>query len=205
MADMTRDELAAYFNEHILYELLMLRYSRSLLRSPLQQLAWNANYAAFAVSARNLYDFLNNNGKNNEVNLHAYLPHAKSFRISSITKITGTLQKINQQVFHMGRQRPKDTGKVLLDRVEVVFHWTESNMVSLGASFDERFGKQIRMERASPFTVPSTYTSGPTGPGAPSPTATNHIISIGGPDLPAQTHTSHISGGFPFRKPEESD
>src|SRR6266702_81868 len=99
MADMTRDELIAYFNEHILYELLMLRYSRNLLRSQPQQLVWNANFAAFNVSARNLYEYLSNKGGNNEVNVHAYLPYAKTFRISSKSDITGTLQKINEQVF----------------------------------------------------------------------------------------------------------
>jgi hypothetical protein len=35
--------------------------------------------------------------------VHAYLLYAKTFRISPISEITGTLQKINEQVFHMGR------------------------------------------------------------------------------------------------------
>lgn len=204
MADMTRDELIAYFNEHVLYEVLMLRYTRNHLRSSPHQLVWNANFAAFNVSARNLYDYLNNKGGKNEVNVHAYLPYAKTFRISPISEITGTLQKINEQVFHMGRKRPKDTGKVTLDRVEVVFQWAQSNMVSLAASFDEDFRKEIPMDRADPAVVPTIPTSGPTGPGASGPTSTNHVIAVG--HLPSgQTHTSHVSGGFPAWKPEKSD
>jgi hypothetical protein len=185
MADMARDELIAYFNEHVLYELLMLRYSRNLLRAHPLQLVWNVNFAAFNVSARNLYDYLNNKGGKNEVNVHAYLPYAKSFRISSISDITGTLQKINEQVFHMGRKRPTDKGKVTLDRIEIAFGWAESNMISLVASFEEEFRKKIQMERADPTTVPTVYTGGPTGPSGP--TSTN------------------IAGGFPARKPEKSD
>jgi hypothetical protein len=41
----TKDQLVDYFNEHILYELLMLRYSRGRLRSQ-TQILWNAAFGA---------------------------------------------------------------------------------------------------------------------------------------------------------------
>src|ERR1043166_2628722 len=184
MAEFSEQELLDYFNEHVLYELLMLRFSRSRLQSA-PQLLWNAMFSSFNVSARNLYDFLNNKGTKNEVNLHEYRKHANNFKLSSISDITGTLQKINEQVFHMGRKRPKDTGKITLDRVERVFTWAESNMLGLVASFDEGFRSRIQMDRADPNHQPTGYMSGPTGPSAP--TATNHVTFVGGPVLSGQT------------------
>ena len=55
---MTEIELAEYANEHFLYELLMLRYSKHHLQVCRDRLRWNAMFAAFNVSARNFYDFL---------------------------------------------------------------------------------------------------------------------------------------------------
>jgi hypothetical protein len=52
------DELAGYFNEHVFYELQMLRFSKQWLEKEQTQFVWNAMFAAFNVSARNLYDFL---------------------------------------------------------------------------------------------------------------------------------------------------
>lgn len=192
MPDFNRQELIDYFNEHILYELLMLRFSRNRLNAA-PQILWNAMFSAFNVSARNLYEFLNNKGTRNEVNVHEYRDYSKEFRLSSITRITGTLQKINEQVFHMGRKRPKDSDKkVTLDRVELVFKWVDSNMFALVASFDEKFRNEVQMHRADPNYIPTSIMSGPTGPSAP--TSTNHTTAISGPVLPGQIHTSDIAG-----------
>lgn len=68
MKSTTADALAEYFNEHVLYELLMLRYSGQRLLSEMPndgrtQLLWNAMFTAFNVSARNIYDFLHGDKK----------------------------------------------------------------------------------------------------------------------------------------------
>jgi len=55
----TEDQLVGYFNEHILYELLVLRFAHDRL-STTTQILWNTAFSA--LSARNLYEFLNNKG-----------------------------------------------------------------------------------------------------------------------------------------------
>lgn len=202
MADLSREELIAYFNEHILYELLMLRYSKKRLNSE-TQILWNAMFAAFNVSARNLYDFLNNNGGNNEVNVHQFRHYAKGFRLGSISKITGTLQRINAQVFHMGMKRSEDAdGKVKLDRVEEVFKWVESNMGELVRSFEDDFRAELDLEKADPSHAPTEYSGGPTGPGGPRPQSTNHVVDTNSLMQANQTHTTYVGGhpGWPLEK-----
>jgi hypothetical protein len=180
----TRDELAEYFNEHILYELLMLRYARRRLQSE-TQILWNAMFSAFNVSARNLYEFLNNKGTRNEVNVHDYRDVAPRFDRGSISDITGTLQLLNEQCFHMGKKRPKALNKkVSIERIETVFQWVESNMGNLVDDFDKDFRPKIELNRADPDHQPDVLVSGPTGPGAPpTPSATNHVTFSGnGPE-----------------------
>jgi hypothetical protein len=51
---MNKQEFVDYFNEHILYELLMCRYAKLRLVEGQTQILWNALFATFNVSARNL-------------------------------------------------------------------------------------------------------------------------------------------------------
>ena len=173
---MTRQELSDYFNEHILYELLMLRYTKRRLVDGQTQILWNAMFSAFNVSARNLYEFLSNKGGKNEVNLHDYKDYYGSFGRSSISDITGTLQMLNAQVFHMGVKRFKEIDqKVNIERIQTMFDWAETNVLALVKSFDDEFRASIQLERANPDHQPSTMVLGPTGPAAP-PSATNHVV-----------------------------
>ena len=170
---LTKEELLDYFNEHVLYELLMLRYAKGRLRSQ-TQILWNSMFATFNISARNLYEFLNNKGGNNEINVHDYRAFYGNFERSSISDITGTLQLLNEQCFHMGKKRPKAVDKkVNLDRIQTVFDWVEGNVTSLLNNFETSFRAQIQIERADPSRVTHAEVSGPTG-ASPSPSATNH-------------------------------
>jgi hypothetical protein len=193
----SENQLIDYFNEHILYELLMLRYARGRLRSS-TQILWNAAFSAFNVSARNLYEFLNNKGTTNEVKRHEYLKYSAAFRLSDITKMTGTLQLINEQVFHMGRKRPTSgDGKVNLERVDEVFAWVEHNMLSLVASFEDEFRSKIQMHRADP-----NYSDGmlhiSQAEAEKIDTSSSSFELKGGTQafLSSQAHTSHIQGVF---------
>jgi hypothetical protein len=172
---MTREELIEYFNEHILYELLMVRYAKLRLTNGQTQILWNAMFATFNVSARNLYEFLNNKGSRNEVNVHDYQEYYGDFVRHSISDITGTLQLINEQCFHMGVKRPKAADKkVNMPRIQTMFDWIEHNMEALVTNFDDDFRAEIQLERANPTHQPDTITTGPTGPTA-RPSATNHV------------------------------
>jgi len=59
------NERERWLQQHLSYELLMLRHTHKQLHqvridSVHNQLVWNANFGAFAVYARNLYLFLTN-------------------------------------------------------------------------------------------------------------------------------------------------
>ncbi len=181
---MTDAELVDYFNEHVFYELLMLCYSRQCLESGETQLDWNAMFATFNVSARNLYDFFNNKGKRTEVNVDDYKRHRKDTRRDSTSDVQGTLGLLNAQCLHMSKTRTKETDeKINLDRIKRVSAWVISNMDNLLETFNDDFGSKIRPEWAdllsqkriaavlapegpSACSVPSILTtSGPTGSG----------------------------------------
>jgi hypothetical protein len=193
----TEDQLVGYFNEHILYELLVLRYAHDRL-STTTQILWNTAFSAFNVSARNLYEFLNNKGTNNEVKRHEYTEYAKTFRLSPISDITGTLQLLNEQVFHMGRKRPAERdGKVTLERVERVFDWIEKNILQLLVSFEQEFRDKIQMQRADPYHWDGTLHISEAEAARPGTTNHIHELKAGGEHvLPAQDHTSLIQGSI---------
>jgi hypothetical protein len=172
---MTEVELVDYFNEHVVYELLMLRYSKNQLETISikirdDQLLWNAMFAAFNVSARNLYDFLK--GDRGNMSATDYRTHCPTFKSPNVSPITGTLQMLNTHCFHMGKTRTKvATDKVTLERIIKMYEWVESNMNGLAASFGEGFKSKIDWVKAdwAPIKQPIAYTSGPTGPMGPIP------------------------------------
>jgi hypothetical protein len=73
---MDEKQLIGYFNEHVYYELLMLNYAKQRIENAPDFMFWNAMFATFNVSARNLYDFLNNKGdRRTDVNVDACKSH----------------------------------------------------------------------------------------------------------------------------------
>jgi hypothetical protein len=149
-------------------------------------------FAAFNVSARNLYDFLNDNGTNTEVKCYEYAGFAKSFKRSSLDKVKGPLQLLNLQVFHMGRKRlAVREGKVSLKMVDDVFEWIEKNIGHLYEAFDEEFRAKIELNRADP-----SYSDGMlhlTNDGNLETTNQVYELTPRGV-LPAQGHTSLLQG-----------
>jgi hypothetical protein len=135
---MTELELVDYFNEHVLYELMMLRYSKKQLESSVSQFQWNAMFAAFNVSARNLYEFLK--GERDNVSVTDYRAYCQSFQRDEVSDVSGTLQMLNAQCFHMGRKRSKVAAdKVQLDRIQRMAAWLETNISRLIVSFGDGF------------------------------------------------------------------
>lgn len=120
-----------WLHEHLSYELLMVRHAHkelqvSVIRSACEQLVWNANFGAFAMYARNLYDFLTNEaGSRNFV--------AKNFAVefeADKTPLVGIMNNLNEQAFHPGKQRTpsNDKRRVGLVKVNTVYAWVEKNM-----------------------------------------------------------------------------
>jgi len=163
---MTESELTEYFNEHVLYELLMLRFSKQSLEKGGAQLYWNAMFSAFNVSARNLYDFLNNRGKGGNVDVKAYALYRKDTTRDSTSGVSTTLDLLNAQCFHMGEKRLHEPEKkIKLDRIRDVFSWVESNIRELLESFKDEFRAKLKPEAADLATQQGIVdASGPTGP-----------------------------------------
>jgi hypothetical protein len=133
----------------------MLRYSKERLESCSDQLLWNAVFAAFNVSARNIYCFLKNKDSPN-VRLRDFEGHYGTFIPTPSKKIEGTYQKLNAQCAHMGKQRTKVTrDKITLERLRTLFEWANSNMEALIQSLD----LEIDVERADPIKQASANTS----------------------------------------------
>jgi hypothetical protein len=178
--------LIDYFNEHVFYELLMLRYSKQCLEETKDQYLWNAMFAAFNVSARNLYDFLNNNGnRGTDVNVDDYKLFRRDTHRDSTSDVTGTLGLLHAQCLHMGKKRTKESDKKINRvRIETVSDWVQSNMDNLLKTFNDDFGSKLRPEWADVLSqkrivsvpgptgptacsVTSVMTTGPTGMGQP--------------------------------------
>jgi hypothetical protein len=145
---MTEIELFKYFDEHVYYELQMLSYAKGCLENPRDQADWNVMFAAFNVSARNLYDFLNNNGgRATDVNVDDYKLFRTATTRGSTSDVTGILGLLHAQCFHMGQKRFKEPDrKVNLDRIRTMHTWVVSNMADLLKSFKGDFHSQLRQE-----------------------------------------------------------
>jgi len=150
---MSEDELVGYLNEHVRYEFLMLQYTREQLEKTLSDNDWNAMFAAFNVSARNLYDFLSNNSTRNEMQVLDYNEYRNTERRYSNPDITGTLQKLNAQCLHLGKQRFKEYDKkVNFEKGLEVFNWAAASMRDFLNTFEDDFRKKILVEVPDPKT-----------------------------------------------------
>jgi hypothetical protein len=178
---MTDIDLVGYFSEHVFYELLMFKYAGQRLENEPDQLVWNAMFAAFNVSARNLYYFVGRRDGDN-VNVADYRTYCQDFQRGSIDTVERILIELNAQCLHLGKKRFKEADKKMnLDRIRKMSAWVVSNMDDLLKSFNADFRSKLRPEWAglvaqelivrvgpvgpSMSSVPSILTTGPTGVG----------------------------------------
>src|ERR1700685_532695 len=111
------DDPVGYLNEHVFYELLMLKYAAQRLENEPDQLVWNATFAAFNVSARNLYYFVGRRDGDN-VNVADYRTYCQSLQRGSIHTVETILRDLNAQCLHLGKKRFKEADKKMnLDRI----------------------------------------------------------------------------------------
>jgi hypothetical protein len=121
---MTKSEMLDYFNEHVYYELRMLIFASQRLEQEDNKLVWNAMFAAFNVSARNLENYLTNKGNNTRVRVLDYAPYRKNACSISNEPIRTILDKLNAQCLHMGKKRSEKTDEKLnLDRGRKISAW----------------------------------------------------------------------------------
>jgi hypothetical protein len=162
---MSETELLDYFNEHVFYELLMLNYTRQCLEEKPSQLVWNAMFAAFNVSARNLYYFVGRRDGDN-MNVADYRPYCRTFERGSIDHVEKTLRLLHEQCLHLGKTRTKEPDKKInLDRIGKVSAWVVSNLDALLKSLSSDFRSKLLPEWDGLIAQKRIVgVSGPTGP-----------------------------------------
>jgi hypothetical protein len=180
--------LLEYLNEHVHYELLMLRYSLLRMAAPNDQLDFNANFVSFGVHARNLYKFLRNDEGNSK---------AKDY--APMFKTEGNLPPLRrweEAIFHMGKSRPAtaEDGKLVVSDAVVFANWTEDNFGRFIAEADEPYRSKWR----------SPILGRPTLPAWPNPGANSRpkCSSVGEYLFSrwAQTHAPQF-----FKKPKDEE
>jgi hypothetical protein len=148
-------EIDAYLTEHLPYMLKMLRYTSGQLEKSQHYLSANAHFESFAVNARNLALFLTSGDGSN----FKARDFTDSFKPSNRDQINGRMQKLRDQVFHLGKRRPKDViGKLVFDDVPPVKDWIESNfekfILDLAPTRRAKFDRQkSEPEEGSPVFI----------------------------------------------------
>ena len=158
-----------YLDEHLPYMLKMLRYTYGQMQQQQHYLSWNAHFESFAVHARNMVNFLTNADTGN-VKATEFITGGYKARIGDCQ---GAMTKLRDQVFHLGKMRPKDVvGKFNTEEhAKPVCDWIEKNFTD----FLNRLGELRPFfddNKADPAKDAARYiTLGPTGPGGPHQTA----------------------------------
>jgi len=163
---MDKAKLLDYFNEHIFYEVQMLSYAKYCLESPRSQNEWNVMFAAFNVSARNLYYFVGNRDKGN-MNVDDYRPYMGTFNRRSIEEgnVKQTMRLLEAQCLHMGEDRfIEPDRKINIERIRTMQAWIASNIISLLKSFNDDF--RPKPEWDALVGRGQAVQMGPTGPSA---------------------------------------
>jgi hypothetical protein len=143
-----------WLHEHLSYELLMVRHTYKQLTASVEtgreQLAWNANFVAFAVYARNLYDFLTNDKDSRIFKAEDYVSFDADKR-----PISGIMNNLHQQALHPGKQRigGNDASKVGFNKVKMVNAWVEENMKNFIAKLEQPYADIWKPEMADPAKV----------------------------------------------------
>jgi hypothetical protein len=120
-----RSDLNEYLNKSLKYELLMLRYTLPKIKAPPCQMELNAYFESFVVHARNLYQFLTNEGRGNDAGAREFASHFKANKTNDTISL---FAKILPQILHLGRNRPSDPSKQAnVDGAQKWSDWIEKN------------------------------------------------------------------------------
>ena len=152
------EDLKKFLNEHIRYEVVQLRHSLHRWREidgggwklEPQQLDLNAYIESFGTHARNLAQFLTNEGKDTDRKAREY---NKGFEHSQ--KVFDKL-KWGAFVFHLGKGRLTRTAageKPTLTEAEQIADWVEQNFAEFRDGMDERYRSSWDENAAKPEAI----------------------------------------------------
>jgi hypothetical protein len=143
----TKEQIHDYLDEHLPYMLKMLRYTHAQLHQPQHYLMWNAHFESFAVHARNLVNFLANKDDGN----FKAKEFSDGFKAKTGNTIGNLIRLLDQQVFHLGKQRPREkVGKFKSDNAEPVKEWIETSFAEFLECLSEDLRKQFNEEKSRP-------------------------------------------------------
>ena len=165
-----------YIQEHLEYELLMLRYAFKKIKNNqnISQLDWNANFIAHTAVARNLYAFLVKKDDTRNFDAKDFI---KGFRAEKTEKIFQTLNRLREQVLHLGTNRKQTgEGKAGLEDSVRVNEWIEREMARFVVIMEQQNPGVWLPDRADPCKGPKDASSGYTGPAGPS--ASSHVVGV---------------------------
>ena len=186
----SQEKSIEHLEDHLPYELLMLRHTYERMNTPRYPLDWNAHYESFAVHARNLFDFLTNRATANNFKASHFSTAFKVTKNDEVQRIIN--QDLHSQVLHLGKNRESDEDKkVGHQKREKVFTWIETNMAAFIDSLkDTKFNAHWDSDEADPRKFHQEYSSRPVTtfvygqPVQSASTGSPGLISTTGPGAP---------------------
>src|SRR5215471_11953343 len=126
---MLKNEVAKrdYLEEHLRYELLMLRHTYFQITSYNNQLDWNAFFVSFVAHARNLFDFLRNTGRDKRFVADDFTGGSWRLSKSAISKIRRVIGTVHAEVLHLGKRTRAPALKAGIDAATELFNWIEEH------------------------------------------------------------------------------
>jgi hypothetical protein len=133
--------------EHLPYEVLMLRYTFGKLATP-DPMIWNAMSESFAVHARSLYHFLTN--RTDHLDRDHIAKHFADYTAQDPNeKIWDTLKRIQWQILHLGRQRTiVDREKFKTGSAEEVLRWIEPRILEFKKALPDSVRRHLNPDKA---------------------------------------------------------
>jgi hypothetical protein len=151
----SQQKLSDYLPNHLLYELLMLRFTVMRLRGNQDQLLWNALYESFGVHARNLYDFLRNDGDSRNFKASDYIV---GFEVKDRNGVNGLVQTMHQQLLHLGKRRTANKDeKIDVSDIQKIAAWVETGIQKFLDELQVPYRAHWKPDLADPNSFPTTH------------------------------------------------
>ena len=134
----TSDDQAkiSFLVDHIAYEREMLAFCFKKLHETTAGLEWNAFYESFGIHARNIYDFLRNDGtKGTTFRANFYYKSWKSLAYKDFNNVNGFIA-------HMSLDRLNGE-KLNLEKIQKMGAWLDEEFKNWGEKIEENFKDKL--------------------------------------------------------------
>jgi len=147
-----------HLNEHLPYELSMLRHSFGRLCTTKDKRDWCSFLECFCIHARILKEFLNNRAEAGNLEAGDY---DEGFRWPLPRELHGAFQKIGPQVTHLSQGRPTGAtdSKLTFGEVKDIYGWVEPSMCAFISRLNPRDRGYWNEQEAPSASQSSRYDS----------------------------------------------